>query len=229
MVNAPRVLAHRGASGYAVENSRAAFREALRLGAQGVELDIHVAATGELVVYHDFELPGLGPIASLDWETIRSFRLPNGETIPTLGEALDVTLEGTGAGEREVWIEIKALPEPADTELFRTIDSCPVPGACAVHSFDHRIVARLGRKRPSLRRGVLSASYPVNPVEPLRAAGASALWQEWHLIDADLVQAIHRENARIIAWTVNDSDLARRLAGLGVDALCGNWPDRLRT
>lgn len=229
MVATPRVLAHRGASGHATENSLAAFREALRLGAHGVELDIHVAATGELVVHHDAELPGLGPIATLDWRAIRAIPLPNGEPIPSLGEALEVILAAPGGADRDVWIELKALPESADPMLFRTIDACPVPGACAVHSFDHRIIARLGRKRRSLRRGILSASYPVHPLEPLRAAGAGVLWQEWHLIDADLVQAIHREHAGVVAWTVNDAAVARRLAELGVDALCGNWPERLTT
>ena len=129
----------------------------------------------------------------------------------------------------EVWIELKALPESRDTTLLAAIDRSPLPDRCAVHSFDHRIVARLGRLRPSLRRGILSTSYPVDPVSPLVAAGGSALWQEWHLIDSPLVEAVHRSGGEIVAWTVNDAETARRLERFGVDAVCGNWPDRLRS
>jgi glycerophosphoryl diester phosphodiesterase len=60
-------------------------------------------------------------------------------------------------------------------------------------------------------------------------AGATALWQEWRLIDAELIQAIHRRGGEVIAWTVNDPLTARQLGALGVDALCGNYPERLRS
>ena len=78
----PRVLAHRGASGHALENSLAAFREAIRLGADGVELDIHTTADGCLLIHHDPVISGLGPIASHPLQAIRATPLPNGEPIP---------------------------------------------------------------------------------------------------------------------------------------------------
>ena len=218
----PRILAHRGASGHQPENSLAAFREALRLGAHGVELDVHTTRDGALVVHHDPGLATLGEISGLELETVRGIHLDNGEPIPTLQDALAVL------GGAEVWIEAKTLPASADAELLEAIDRAPSPEGCAVHSFDHRIVARLGERRPSLRRGVLSASYPLDPTGPMQAAGANTLWQAWHLIDLELVAAVHRKDAQLVAWTVNDSGIARRLADLGVDALCGNFPERLR-
>lgn len=222
MVNdRPTVLAHRGASGHRCENSLEAFREARTLGADGVELDIHTTRDGALVVHHDPDFPGLGSIASLELDQVRRHRLPNGEPVPDLATAL-----GELAG-MEVWIELKSLPPSADAELLRLIDGSPSPSSCAVHSFDHRIVARLGAGRPGLRRGILSASYPVEPGAELVAAGANTLWQEWHLIDTQLVDDIHRMGAKLIAWTVNDAATARRLAELGVDGLCGNFPERL--
>ncbi len=180
------------------------------------------------MVHHDPAIPALGPIVDLAWNEIQSVRLSNGETIPSLDESLSAMLKPpTPIGE--VWIELKSLPESSDTTLLEAIDRSPLPGRCAVHSFDHRIVARLGRRRPSLRRGVLSASYPLDPVAPMVAAGGSALWQEWHLIDGPLVDAVHRSGGELIAWAVNEAEPARRLERLGVDTLCGNWPDRLRS
>jgi glycerophosphoryl diester phosphodiesterase len=200
----------------------AAFREALRLGADGVELDVHPTADGALVVHHDAEIAGVGLIAAARLQDIAKTRLPNGEAIPTLSEALDA-LRGA-----EVWIEVKALPEAADAAFLAVLRGSPTPARCGVHSFDHRIVARLGTMNPTLRRGVLSASYPLDPAGPMAAAGATALWQHWPLIDAELVAAVHRRGGEVIAWTVDDPGAARRLAALGVDALCGNYPERLR-
>lgn len=187
-----------------------------------MELDVHTTRDGALIVQHDGEIPGLGLIAELDRATVRRRRLSNGEPIPLLEEALAV-LQGV-----EVWIELKSLPPTADAALLEAIDRSPEPAHCAVHSFDHRIVARLGARRPGLRRGILSTSYPVDPIGPLLAAGANTLWQEWHLIDPELVAAVQRSGAQLIAWTVDDPGIARRLAELGVDGLCGNFPERLR-
>lgn len=218
----PRILGHRGASGHALENSFAAFAAARALGADGVELDVHTNLEGTLVVHHDPEIPGRGAIASLTDREVGTLALPNGELIPTLPQAL-AALAGL-----EVWIEVKALPASADRALLAAIDGAPTPDRLAVHSFDHRIVARLGTLRPALRRGILSASYPLDPAGPMVGTGATALWQECQLIDAELVEAIHRRGGEVFAWTVNDPAMARRLGALGVDALCGNYPERLR-
>jgi len=205
------------------ENSLAAFREAARLGAEGSELDVHATADGALVIQHDPVIPGLGPIQALRLAEVRAGTLPNGEPIPTLAEALEVL-----AGQ-EAWIEIKGLPPALDAVLVEVIQSSRSPERCGIHSFDHRIVARLGKRHPGLRLGILSASYPLDPATPMVAAGAVALWQNWHLVDRELVDAVHRRGGEVIAWTVNDAETGRRLADLGVDALCGNFPDRLRT
>jgi len=164
----------------------------------------------------------VGPIRDQVFPALQTYRLPNGEALPTLEAALEL-LAGL-----EVWIEVKALPESNDSALLAVIAAAPSPARCAIHSFDHRIIARLGSKRPSLRRGILSVSYPIDPVGPMAAAGATVLWQERQLIDPELVTAVHRSGGEVVAWTVNDSTDYRTLAELGVDAVCGNYPQRLR-
>ena len=217
----PRVIAHRGASGHAVENSLESFRKAAELGADGVELDIHATRDGRIVVFHDFSLPGGEAVAELESAEVRRHRLPNGEPVPLLEEVL-AAIPGLA-----VWIEVKGLDQAWDESLLRIIDGAPKPEHCAVHSFDHRIIARLGRKRPALPRGVLSTSYPLDPIAPLLATGAETLWQERQLIDRALVDRVHQAGRRIMAWTVNDPGAAVRLSMLGVDGLCGNYPERL--
>src|SRR5204863_7856971 len=99
----PSVIAHRGASGYEYENSRAAFRRAVMLDADGVELDIHATRDGAIVVHHDPDVQGCGPIALLTLAEARQVRLPNGETLPLLQAVLDLV------GDNDVGVEVKSL------------------------------------------------------------------------------------------------------------------------
>ena len=218
----PSVIAHRGASGYEYENSRAAFRRAVMLDADGVELDVHATSDGAIVVHHDAEIPGFGPIAQFSRTEARQVRIRNGEPLPLLSEILELV------GDRDVYVEVKSLPEAHDEELLAVLARGPAPARYSVHSFDHRIVRRLGSCHPEVRRGILLSAYLDDPVAAMRGVGATTLWQEWQLVDRDLVSRVHEAGFSIIAWTVNEIGDLERMARLGVDGLCGNYPDRIR-
>lgn len=222
MLRRPHIIAHRGASGYEYENSRAAFRRAIALDADGVELDVHATRDGGIVVHHDAEVRGAGPIALLSTAEVVAARLTNGEPVPLLSEVLDL-LDG-----REAWVEVKSLTPHHDAALLAVLSGGPTPRRYAIHSFDHRIIRRLGATAPWLRRGILLTAYVVDPVAVMRAAGATTLWQAWEQIDEDLVAQVHGAAGTLIAWTVNDMGDLERLGRMGVDGLCGNYPDRIR-
>lgn len=192
------------------------------LDADGVELDIHATRDGGIVVHHDAEIPGVGPIAHLTLAEARQLRIPNGETVPTLTEILDLM------GDRDVWVEVKSLAADYDHVLLAILDQGPAPHRYAVHSFDHRIVHRLGEKQPTLRRGILVSAYLRDSVGVMRSVGATTLWQEWQQVDQELVTQVHLAGWTVIAWTVNEIGDLDRMVRLGVDGLCGNYPDRIR-
>ena len=214
----PLVIAHRGASSQELENSLAAFRAAGPAGADGVELDVHATADGALIVHHDPDIDG-HPIPDLTREDVRRFTLANGEPVPTLDEALAAV-----APRLQVFVEVKSLNARFDERLFAALERGPNPTGYAIHSFDHRIVRRLGRERPALSRGVLNTAYPVRPVAVLEDAGATTLWQERQLIDHGLAEAVHAAKCRLFAWTVNEARDMERLLSLGVDGVCTNFP-----
>ena len=218
----PRIIAHRGASGYEYENSLAAFRRAVMLDADGVELDVHATRDGAFVVHHDRELPDVGAIPLLSLAEVRAARLRNGERVPLLSEVLELMQD------RDVWVEVKSLAPPADAGLLGVLAAGPFPRRYAVHSFDHRIIRRLGAAAPALRRGLLLSAYVVDPVAMLQGSDATTLWQQWELIDDDLVRCIHDAGCELIAWTVNEIGDLERLTRMGVDGLCGNYPARIR-
>jgi glycerophosphoryl diester phosphodiesterase len=219
----PLVIAHRGASGYELENSLAAFRAAAPRGADAVELDIHSSADGEIFVHHDERIAGGPHISRSTVAELAKVRLTNGEQLPTLAAALAAV-----GGRLSVFVELKTLSSSADARLLTVLAAGPNPKGYAIHSFDHRLVRRVGDKEPRLVRGVLSASYPMRPLTALQDAGATDLWQEQSLIDKPLVSAAHGVGARVLAWTVNDHERMRQLIALGVDGLCSNFPDVAR-
>lgn len=217
----PAVIAHRGASGHALENSRAAFTLAVAMGCDGVELDVHASRDGELIVHHDPAFADGVRIRDLTAGEIAARPLSDGTPPPTLAEALAL-LVGL-----DVYVEVKELGPEHDDRVLTLFDAHPEPDRLHVHAFDHRIVARLVGRRPGLSAGVLSTSYPLDPVAPVLAAGARTLWQEWHLIDAALVERCRAAGIDVIAWTVNARPAVEALAAMGVRGVCGNWPEVL--
>lgn len=220
----PLVIAHRGASGTELENSLAAFRAAASLGADAVELDVHGTADGELIVHHDETIDGTHHIAHSSASAIAQLRLANGEPIPTLSQALAAV-----APPLQVFVEVKSLAPRWDERLFDVLDRGPSARGYAVHSFDHRIVRRLGEKRPGLTRGVLASAYLIRPLSAMEDVGASVLWQERTVVDEGLVRMVHGSaGARIFVWTVDDMADMSRFVAWGVDGLCTNHPARGR-
>ena len=219
----PLAIAHRGASAREVENSLAAFRMARSLGADAVELDIHSTVDGALVVHHD-EMIGKHHVAHCALREIRDHRLANGEAVPILADALANIVPAMIA-----FVEVKSLAPRWDANLFAAIDGSGHADKVQLHSFDHRIIRRLGTTRPDIARGVLSASYPVRPVRLMEDADASALWQHEQLIDEALVAAVHEAQGAVYAWTVDDPLEMTHLLQLGVDGLCSNHPERAKS
>ena len=203
------------------ENSLAAFRAAGGLGADGVELDVHATTDGALIVHHDPTIAGV-VIARVTATEIAALRLPNGEPVPTLPQAL------AAAGALRVFIEIKTLPPQWDAQLFQAMERGPNPAGYAVHAFDHRIIQRLRRQRPQLAAGVLSASYLADNVSQIRAAGAQVLWEDYTMVDRDLVDEVHDADFALYAWTPDDAAELTRLAGLGVDGSAPGTPTGAR-
>lgn len=218
----PAIIAHRGVPRLLPENTLAGFARALADGADGIELDVHVTADHQVVVHHDESLSwpddAGGPMILAD-ESLAALRAATGAELPTLTDVLELV------GHRAtVHVELKgAGVEGAVVDVIRASHA-----RCAIHAFDHRAIRRAAALAPELPRGVLLVGRVVDPLAVLRSAGASTLWQEWTLLDADLVAEVHAGGGAVVAWTVNDMAAARRLAAMDVDAICTDWPGPLR-
>jgi len=188
---------------------------------------VHATSDGVVVVHHDPTVePGRRPkrasgaIAELTFSELRKVVLADGIGIPTLESVLDAV----GGGPR-VYVEIKERNiEPLVVRCIRESSA-----NCAVHSFDHRIVHNIKKFFPAIRTGALEVARHLNPLATLIETGAEDLWQEWTLIDEDLVSRVHSRNARVVAWTSNDPADWKMLRALGVDAICTDCIGELAT
>jgi len=219
------VIGHRGSPREYRENTLSSFARAFELGANAVELDVHSTRDGVLVVHHDpitNSRPGdTGPAVRIADTTATDLqRVPvAGERIPTLADVL-ASVPDSGI----VYIEVKAAA------IEREVVAAIRAGGrrCAVHSFDHRIARHVAELAPDLPCGILQTSYPVDPVRAMRDAGARDLWQQWELIDQALVDLVHGDGRRLVAWTANDAHVAERLIGWGADGICTDVPAIMR-
>ena len=210
----PLLISHRGVHDELPENSIPAFRRAVELGADAIELDVHATSDGKVVVHHDFAINAGGvprPLTEMSYDELSRHTLAGGARIPTLEEVLK-----TVGNTLMVYVEIKAPNiEPLVVRVLResTANS-------AVHSFDHRIVLNVKRLFPAIRTGVLQVARHIDPIAALRATGASDLWQHVDYIDEELVAATHDAGGSVVAWTANDPAQWKTLRKLGVDAIC---------
>lgn len=214
MPHRPLWVAHRGASREHRENTLAAFARALALGADAIELDVHVTRDAVPVVHHDPDVR-LGdstlPIAATTLADLRQAGMGHGAEIPTLEE----TCELVGA-RAELLVELKgANVESAVVDTLRRH-----AGSYAVHSFDHAAIARVAAAAPAVRRGLLYDVAPVDLAGDVHRAAAHDLWPRADLATDALVREAHALGLRVIAWTVNDPAHGSALVANGVDALC---------
>lgn len=224
----PDIIAHRGSSRECLENTLAAFTRALEQQADGIELDVHGTADGHVVVHHDPVLSlesggdaaGRAAIRDLTLPELRRARLHGGHPVPLLDDVL--ALVGTQA---TVYVEIKAAH--LEAAVAALLDRHPTVHT-AVHAFDHRIPVSVRTMRPATEIGFLSDSYLIDRVGMLRPTAPDALWQYTHLIDEELVAAVHARGTKLIAWTENDPVRAHQLASWGVDGLCTDVPATIR-
>jgi glycerophosphoryl diester phosphodiesterase len=206
------VLAHRGASRAAAENTPEAFQLALALGADGVELDTRRAARGELVVHHDAELAGV---------PVRRLLEP---PLPHLSAALDAGAGGIVNVELKTDGDVSSGVAAALCGLLRRRGA---RDKLIVSSFDIAALRTVRALRPDLPTAlVLGPDGDVGAAlrEAVRTRHG-ALHATSELVDCALVARARSLGIAVHAWTVNDADELQRLARLGVAGLITDVPD----
>lgn len=240
----PLVAAHRGGAWLWPENSLLAFREALALGVDLVETDVHLTADGEVVVIHDPTLDrtttGQGPVRDARRAELAPLRLrardgrPTEEPIPTLRQLLEL-LRPTRAG---LLLEIKVGPDrrryPGIEEaVLARLAETGLTARTRVMAFEPETLARVRELDPAVqtvwlvsRRTLEAAGRPAAElVESAGRAGVRHLGLEHRLLDAAVMTAARAAGLTVGAWTVNEEADIRRVVALGADVVITDRPD----
>lgn len=233
-----QIWAHRGASAYAPENTMPAFNLSVEQGADGVEFDVQRSLDGELVVIHDETINrtsnGFGRVVDLTLEQLRMCDFSNGFVghrnvkIPTLRETLDL-FEPT---DLTINIELKnsiELYPGMEREVAALVEEAGLTNRVVVSSFNHYSLANLRGVLPPERIGLLYSDGLYDPWRYAEWFGAANLHPHFlTLRDPNFLWLAHEAGVRVNAWTVDEDDDIRWLAGLGIDAVVTNFPDRAR-
>ena len=242
-------VAHRGGSALAPENTLAAFRNALTLPIDAVELDVHMSRDGQVVVFHDNEVArrtnGTGNILDLDFAYLRGLNAaahfpggwPEPQQIPTLREVLELV-----KGRLDVYIEIKQSKRNGVYSSYPGIAEAVVQQVRAtgmldrvlIISFDWPMLPRVKELEPRIRTGVLISQdvwndRAENALEMLMQH-TLALGCEWINLDRTLftdalLHSAHENGFKLGLWTVNTLDAMQRFADAGVDSITTDYPD----
>jgi len=228
----PLVLAHRGASAAALENTVEAFARARADGADGVELDVLACASGQIVVFHDDDLTRLGGrperVADLTLEALREVPLRGGAHIPTLDEALEAC-----GPDLLVNVELKAGGVSLGglgalvAGVAAVVERAAAGARVLVSSFSPLAVALWQRRVPAVKAALLferGAPLPLRRAWAARWLRPFALHPEAALCTAARVARWHARGYAVHVWTVDDPGRLRALRDMGVDGVIANDP-----
>jgi glycerophosphoryl diester phosphodiesterase len=229
------VIAHRGASGYAPENTLVAFRKAAQMGAGFIETDLQLSRDARFVAIHDSTLDrttnGKGTVQEFTLEELRKLdagswfgsdfvheRIPTLDEILALSKKLDVVFylemkpAGTWGGEHSL---VAALRKSG--EIHRAI----------VISFDPAILEAVRRLEPTLMTGLLYEGEIENPIARAKEIGARQIAVRGDLVSPALLAEAKKRELQVVCWTVNNPAHIRMLISAGVDGIMSDYPDRL--
>ena len=222
------VIAHRGASRLARENTIEAFELAVAMGVDGIELDVRRSRDGRLLVHHDARIGhtrigGGAAIIDLDRSDLPAH-------IPDLHDALVACSTRIGV---TVNIEIKNDADEPDFDAARSIASHVVrealdvgdPERWLISSFDLAMIDAVVATGAGIATAWLVDEVPAGAVTLLRARGHSALHPAVDTLVRSTVDECHDSGVAVNTWTCDDPERMRELIGWGIDGICTNVPD----
>ena len=213
------VYAHRGALVECPENTLAAFRRALELGAGGIELDVHLSADGIPMVIHDWTVDrttnGSGLVSEMAYDELQSLDAGQGERIPTLGQVLDLV-----GNTPIVDIEVKA--NAAGEAVLRELQGRNT--RWLISSFDWDVLRYVRSRDADAVLWPLTIAATDEAVSAARDLRAPALAILHKAIDEDIVAHLKERGLGFWVWTVNDPKLACVYADWGAIGICTDDP-----
>lgn len=221
-------IGHRGAKGHLTENTLESISLALEMGIDGIEVDVHLCASGEVVVFHDFTLDrlsdGSGEITTKTYDQLQQLTLKGGYKIPLLTEVLDLI-----EGKCSINIELKGLNTSKSTcaIISKYIDKGWEYSSILVSSFQENELLEVKKINGNILIAVLSKASVEEAIEWGKILNATAIHPSLGIITRQSVIDAHTQGFNVNVWTVNEPEDIARMIEFGVDGIISDFPDRL--
>ena len=217
-------IGHRGAAGYAPENTLVSIQKAVELGCDLVEVDVWRTKDGHLVLLHDERVDrttnGKGAVAEMTLERLRKLDTGGGQRIPTLQETLQVA-----SGRVGLILELKASRIGA--QVCALVQQAGFTGPVIYASFLHEELLSLREPAPTAATMALFKKHLQDPVASVKNARATHVGLRYDTATKPLVNALHRAGQQVFVYTVNKPKDIQRVGALGLDGIISDFPDRI--
>jgi len=226
------IIAHRGASAIAPENTLAAMRRAIDDATDWVEIDVQETSDDQVVVFHDSDFMKLAKIDLKIWDAtmadlaridIGSHKDPafSSERVPTLSELLT-----TCKGKTKVVIELKYYGHDKDLEqrVLDIVNAHKMSSDVMYMSLNLDAVTKMKELNPKCRAGLLMSVLSGN----IQDTKADFLAVNAMFVNRSFIQRAHASGKEVYVWTINDAVTMSRMIGIGVDGLITDKPDLAR-
>ena len=228
------IIAHRGASAYAPENTMASFRLARAQKARGIELDVHFSADGKIVVIHDFTLNRTGgadgPVAAKTLAELRELDFGawfgyGNEMIPELRDVLDFISQTDMILNIELKIDPLAYDAGLTGKTAELVTETGLLGRVIVSSFYHPALSEIKTYNAGIKTGILYVAHIDRVWDYAASCGADYIHPMHLNLTKEVVDGCHARGIGVNAWTADSEADIMRLLDIGADAVITNKPD----
>jgi glycerophosphoryl diester phosphodiesterase len=222
-------IGHRGAKGYEPENTLVSFEKAIGMGADGIELDVHLSVDGRLIVIHDETIDrttnGKGVVNELTLQELKSVAINEEYKIPTLEEVLDLV-------NQRCFVNIELKNQDTAEKVVQLIAHYISKknwnhGHFLVSSFDWNALQQVRFLNENIRIGVLTETDLDLAISFARFLKSEALHPDFQLLTKEYTAKIQQKGIQVFPWTVNETNDIHKMKSFQVDGIITDFPDRI--
>lgn len=221
-------IGHRGAKGHVSENTLESIKKALQLGVDGIEIDVHRCASGELVVFHDFTLDRMtdtsGEVSKFTLKQLKRVEVKGHCQIPTLSEVMAFV-----NNKCLLNIELKGQDTPKEASrliAFYVEKKGWDYSNIIVSSFRTDLLETVYKTNSNIPLGVITDTNLEEAVAFAKKINAFSIHPDYTMLTHEIVEAL-REQFKVFTWTVNNLKPIKRIKSYEVDGIISDFPDRL--
>jgi glycerophosphoryl diester phosphodiesterase len=218
-------IGHRGAAGYAPENTLASIEKAISFSLDFVEVDVQRTNDGHLVILHDERVDrttnGTGLLSEMPLLAVRKLDAGAGQAIPTLGDVLQIT-----TGRIGLILEVKVQGLAA--QIYQAVQRSTFVGSVIYASFIHSEMRSIREADPqALTMALFGRLVKKTPIGVAQSVQATHVGFNYRVVTKSLVEGCHQRGLVVFVYTVNKRQDIHKQKSLGVDGIISDFPDRL--